>query len=431
LTKLRKYLYIRLIFIYATFRMLSEKFNPEVDQEKRRKVFYKFNEEILNLLDSSDNPEYLWEWFDKLFLKLLRLIKYSNDRNQESKSELSQDTNNLLKKFINFLKNDTKNRAIQWKILNEQKYFFCDIRELLKTLQNGYFFTKIHNSIWPTSLEEYKDKTLGEQMMHNMYGRERWLNKSCEGGSCSYWTVLLYNFFKKLKEAWLDVDIKIYRFKNLEDEIVGERSLRHSGLIVSFQWMDYMVDYNWSLYEEDWEMAKSINRYINEYEDEPDSKNFLNNLKKWKQKETDQIIFFDNIDDFLNHVNEFPEYKRISLYVKLDDRVFPVKFDYDFNENGVKIWLNDRKKDYILSDNELDRENFIKEFMGRIWIIRDIYWLHYITPHERNDLKKCLDIIEDKLDTDKLYTYYTSEKKWKAELQEWDNDVKLIITPKS
>ena len=213
--------------------MLSEKFNPEVDQEKRKEIFYKFNEEILKLLDSSDNTEYLWEWFDRLFLKLLRLIKYSNDRNQETKSELSQDTNNLLRRFVSFVKNDANNQrrnAINSKIIDEQKYFFCDIRELLKTLQNGYYFTKIHNSIWHTSLEEYKGKTLGEQMMHNMYGRERWLDKSCEGGSCSYWTVLLYNFFEKLKEAWLDVDIKIYRFKNLEDEIIGERSLRHSHI---------------------------------------------------------------------------------------------------------------------------------------------------------------------------------------------------------
>ena len=407
--------------------MLSEKFNSEVDQEKRKKIFYKFNEEILDLLDSSDNPEYLWEWFDRLFLKLLRLIKYSNDRNQETKSELSQDTNNLLKKFINLVKNDTKNRAIQWKIMNEQKYFFCDIRELLKTLQNGYFFTKIHNSIWPTSLEEYKDKPLGEQMMHNMYGRERWLNKSCEGGSCSYRTVLLHNFFEKLKEAWLDLDIKIYRFKNLEDEIIGERSLRHSGLIVNFQWRDYMVDYNWSLHEENWEMVKSINHYINEYEDEPDSKNFLKNFKKWKQKETEQIIFFDNIEDFLKHVNKFPEYKRISLYVKIEDRVFPVKFDYTFNDNGIRIGLNDRNKEYILSDNELSKEDFINNFMRKVWIIRDIYWLHYITEHERDDLRKCMNIVKDKIDTDKLHQSYIDGGKWKIELEENDWENKLVV----
>jgi hypothetical protein len=48
-----------MIFIYATSCMLSETFNPEVNQEKRKKIFYKFNEEILDLLESSDNPEYL------------------------------------------------------------------------------------------------------------------------------------------------------------------------------------------------------------------------------------------------------------------------------------------------------------------------------------------------------------------------------------
>ena len=130
--------------------MLSETFNPEVNQEKRRKNFYKFNEEILDLLDSSDNSEYLGKEFDRLFLKLLRLIKYSNDRNQEAKSELKQDTDNLLKRFISFVKNDADNQkksAINSKIMNEQKYFFCDIRELLKTIQNGYYFSKIHNSI--------------------------------------------------------------------------------------------------------------------------------------------------------------------------------------------------------------------------------------------------------------------------------------------
>jgi hypothetical protein len=75
------------------------------------------------------------------------LIKYSNDRNQETKSELSQDTDNLLRRLINLVKNDTKNRAIQSKIMNEQKYFFNDIRELLNALQNDSYFTKIHNSI--------------------------------------------------------------------------------------------------------------------------------------------------------------------------------------------------------------------------------------------------------------------------------------------
>lgn len=407
--------------------MLSEKFNPEVDQEKRKKIFYKFNEDIVNLLNSSNDPEYLWKEFDRLFLKLLRLIKYSNDRNKETESELSQDTNNLLEKLINIVKNNAKNKAIRWKIANEQKYFFNDIRELLNSFHNDPYFTKIHNSIWPTSLKEYKDKSLGEQIMHNMYGKERWFDKSCEGGSCSYWTILLYNFFKKLKEAWLDIDIKIYRYKNLEDEIMWEKTLRHSGLTINFQWKDYLVDYEWISQEDEWKMVKSINHYINEYDDDEAGKKVLKNFKKWKQIETDQIIFFDNIDEFLRHVNEFPENKQISLYVKIENRVFPVKFDYIFTDNWVKIGLNGKWKDYILSDNELSREDFIKNFMKKVWILKDINWLHYITEHERNDLTKCMNIIKDKIDTNKLHQDYASKNKRKSELIEWETEDTLVI----
>ena len=403
--------------------MLSEKFNPEIDQEKRKKIFYKFNEEIVNLLKSSDDPEYLWKEFDRLFLKLLRLIKYSNDRNKETESELFQATDNLLKKFVDFVKNwvnNDKKKAIHWKIKNEQKYFFCDIRELLKTFQTGPYFTKIHNSIWPTSLEEYKDKSCGEQMLHNMYGRERWLDKSCEGGSCSYRTILLYNFFTKIKEAWLDIDIKIYRYKNLEDKIMWSQTMRHSGLVINFQWKDYLVDYKWILQTNDWEMVKSINHFINEYDDDENGQKILKNFKKWNQKESKYVIFFDNIDDFLKHVEEFPEYKRISLYVKIEDSVYPVKFDYIFTDKGVKISSYEKWKEYILNDNELNKEDFIKNFTENIWIVKDRYWSHRITDHEKNDLDTYMNFIKNKIDTDKLHQHYTSESKWKSELVEWE-----------
>ncbi len=99
--------------------MLSEKFNPKIDQEKRKKTFSKLNMEEVNLLHSSDNPEYLAKGFDRIFLKLLRLIKYSQDRNNQTKSEIDQNTRNLLKKFWNFI----KDKAINLKIKNEQAYF--------------------------------------------------------------------------------------------------------------------------------------------------------------------------------------------------------------------------------------------------------------------------------------------------------------------
>jgi hypothetical protein len=54
------------------------------------------------------------------------------------------------------------------------------------------------------------------------------------------------------------------------------------------------------------------------------------------------------------------------LYIKIEDRVFPVRFDYVFTNNSVRIGLNDKWKEYILDDNELSREDFIKNFMKKI-----------------------------------------------------------------
>jgi hypothetical protein len=80
-----------------------------------------------------------------------------------------------------------------------------------------------------------------------------------------------------------------------------------------------------------------------------------------------------------------------------------------------------------LADNDLSRENFMRNFMEKIWIIKDLNWLHYITQHEKSDLKMCMDIIKDKVDMDKLHENYTSWKKWKFELAERDWEEKLAI----
>ena len=32
-------------------------------------------------------------------------------------------------------------------------------------------------------------------------------------------------------------------------------------------------------------------------------------------KETDQVIFFDNVDGLISHIEKYPPYKRISFYL--------------------------------------------------------------------------------------------------------------------
>ena len=53
------------------------------DKKKRIKNFSRLNNEEVDVLKSSDNPEYLSKEFDRIFLKLQRLISYSLKKNQD------------------------------------------------------------------------------------------------------------------------------------------------------------------------------------------------------------------------------------------------------------------------------------------------------------------------------------------------------------
>jgi hypothetical protein len=75
-----------------------------VDQKKRIKNFSRLNLEEVDVLKSSNDPEYIAKEFDRIFLKLQRLISYSNNKNNAIKSEIEAGTNNLIKKFLNYLK---------------------------------------------------------------------------------------------------------------------------------------------------------------------------------------------------------------------------------------------------------------------------------------------------------------------------------------
>jgi hypothetical protein len=39
------------------------------------------------------------------------------------------------------------------------------------------------------------------------------------------------------------------------------------------------------------------------------------NFKHENMQETDKVIFFDNTEDFLKHVEEYPSYQRVIFYL--------------------------------------------------------------------------------------------------------------------
>ena len=83
---------------------MLDKVSILVDQKKRHNHFRKLNMEEVNVLRSSENSDYLAKEFDRIFLKIQRLISYSTKKNLNEKSKLEEDTNNILRKFLNYMK---------------------------------------------------------------------------------------------------------------------------------------------------------------------------------------------------------------------------------------------------------------------------------------------------------------------------------------
>ena len=399
-----------------------------IDQNKRNKTFHTLNMEEVNILKSSQDSELIAKEFDRIFLKLQRIISYSTNKNNEAKSQVEADTNNLLKKFVNYIKWKTLPR----KIREEQDCFFFDICRFINFIDWDSYFTKIHNSLPKTTLNQFKDKTIWEQFFQMTYWREWPFESRPDWWNCTYWTLLHYNFFKKLKEAWLDLEIKFFRYKNLDDRIVHFPSMRHTWLIVTFQWKDYLVDKDW-IQIPWWEgpIVRKLDPYIGIAQEAKNEavQNFFENFRHENMKETDKIIFFDNVEDFISHVEKYPSYKRVIFYKKNWENEKVDHMVFWLMKNCINISINDTTYSYYLQDNLLKRNDFPKNIAKHLRFAQDSTWVHPITEEERQQFKERFDLIKDKIDINNLYNHLTEWEKWHSGMTNalWKD--KVIIIP--
>lgn len=399
-----------------------------VDPKKRNKNFSTLNLEEVAVLKSSEDAEHIAKEFDRIFLKLQRLISYSTRKNNSLKNDLEEDTNNLLKKFLNYL----KLKALPRKIKDEQHAFFYDICWFINFFDGDTYFTKIHNGFPKTTLREYNDKSISEQFFQMSYWREWWIKWMPEWWSCSYWTVLLYNFFNKLKEAWLDMDIKFFRFKKLDNTIIDFPAMRHSWLIINFQWEDYFVDHEWiQIWWNEEPIIRKLQPYIDLSNNIPKYKkaaDFFENFKHWNMEETDQVIFFDNVSDFISHYEENPGYQRVAFYVNRWENKMPDKINFEFVNNWIWIAVNWHWHVYYLNDNKINKSWFPWNIIDKIAYEKDSSWVHKITKEGKELFREFFDAIKDKINADWLYQNYTSNWKWKNIIADywWKNGVYML-----
>lgn len=382
---------------------------------KRKKVFSTLNLEEVAALKASENADWVAKEFDRIFLKLLRLIKYSTDKNNAELSEVEKQTNNLIKKFTNYI----DKKRLDKKITYEQKAFFDDICCFINFFVDDTYLSTVHNSIPKISYENYNEKTVWGQLFQNMYARNRWMEWISGWWSCSHWTILLYNFFNKLKEAWLDVKIKIFRYKNLDDTIAWvASSQRHSWLIVNFQWEDYMVDHDGLIYDRSKSIARPITPYIDisERTNNEENKQFFENFKYDNAQETDKVKFFDNMDEFIAHCKVYPEYYKVAFYAKFPGKEKAENLKYEFWNHSFLLWVDGEEYEYYLRDSNISPNNLLDNMAKKVFVKRKWDEFLPITDSDRVHIKKYLKLVGSKIDLDKVYKNISSWGSRRVEL---------------
>ena len=175
--------------------------------------------------------------------------------NPKSLEDVVNWINNITDKLVNFVK---RRKESEYTSENFQRNIFQDICFLINSLSPHFGVRKLHNSFPTLSHQEYRNKSLGEQFVHNAY-KETWnFDQECEGWNCTYWTISLYQLFDRLRKAWLDIKIRIYRLKDMYEDYAWVLSLRHSWLIIKFEGVDYILDYEWLNMIYGWCMVQAL-----------------------------------------------------------------------------------------------------------------------------------------------------------------------------
>ena len=363
---------------------MKECLQPDIIEKRRDQNIDRFCKNLMDTLFYPKSSQDVITWIDDVFLKLRRFV-----RNQ---STLHQDP-------------------------EFQRKVFIDVCRFLNALNCNFNVRKFHNTIPNISLDEYKNMTLWEQFFNNAYEDYREFDYDCKWWSCSYWTLSLYKFFDALREVWLDIKISIYRLKNTDDNFVGVMSMRHAWLVINFQWVDYMIDYEWindvfsrCLIQPVDSLKKEIMKFwISDVENLDALK--MKNWEKYTSREDkdSMLIHFKNTEDFLDDVKKYPELKKISFITHKLKGWEPTRLDYEFFNWWVYIEIDEYQRYFLLRQDAIlrrDKKEFLKSIAENIEAVKDEYWTKKYTQADKEELLMLLWMVENDINLDTVILEY-------------------------
>lgn len=362
--------------------------------------YIKFCKDLKSILISAKSSQEVITWINDVFVKLRRLV------NNYSQVKFHLNLLNLIK--------------FDFKICDDrefQKKIFDDICKILNSFNDSFFIWNFHNSISKTSLKNFKNMTLWEQLYNVEYWKKWKFNYDCKWWNCTKYTLIFYKFFDMLRNAWLDLKISIFRFKNINDNFVWVKILRHSWLIINFQWVNYLVDYGgindvlfWTVIQSI-DSLKSVIETLFRWDFAEFDKLKVENLEKYSSRENKNCLFilFNNVEDFLVDVENFPWPKRVSL-IDYTLRWEPTKLSFEFNDKWVCVEFDENKVSYILKQGAIldkDPSKFFESFADNIDYVINFYWeRRKFQQRSKSDLLKLFNIIKDKIDLWYVISWY-------------------------
>ena len=355
-------------------------------EDKRKKFTNKFFTDLCEAIITPKSAKDVINWIDKIFLKLQRLIK-GQQKNQPN---------------------------------NEfQKEIFIDTCSFIEGLEWNFQIRNIHNSIPNISIEEYRKLSLWWQVYNNIYKEQRDFDYNCKWASCSHRIITLYEFFNALKKAWLNIDISIYRFNNLTDDICWCASGRHAWLVLHFFWNDYMIDYNWMNEIFSGRTIQSVNSlkecakiiWWNKNRIFDWLKKQYREINQWRKKDT-IIAHYSSLEPFLDDDKKYPSLRRIS-FVTPDYIPWKLtRLDYEFFFCWLYIEIWDYQRFFLFKERktfEGEKEHLFDFIVENIDNVNDEYWKRKVNEKDKEEVRKLLNIVKNDVNFDVLMDEYTSK----------------------
>lgn len=320
-------------------------------------------------------------------------------------SHIIQKINNIINKSIRFIsKNDIKKPETQKEVFEQIISFFNNIFSDIE-------IKKFYNNIPKTDLQSYSKKTLWEKFMHNIYGKQRKLfyKDIIEWGDCYYWTVLFKEFFDKLEKIWMNIQTNIFLYDN--------KWWGHAWVTINFQWKDYIIDISWF----NANFGDLVIQSIDDLNKKSESNLFDNfsceKIKQYKKqkskKHKNEIIFFSNIQDFVENVSKKEISNAVVEFNPNLDGESSKNIRFDFYPNKILLTIDNAEHTFKSKNPKtipnITNEKFFDYFISNIAYISSkdkTKNTPFKNLEEKTILVKYLSIIRNKINISKLRQIY-------------------------